>query len=202
MSLLLTITATTDHTAQELELAAAAMGNPAGMHAKMAGAGEDYLKEYGRQHSPSQHRTANRLGATPTGHLEDAYNRIESSSSEKAASLWMPGASRLRAAFGSYVVRPTGGRKYLTIPVAAEAYGRRAGEIDGLIFMRVGPNKTPLLAKPDGDRITTYYLLAREASIPEDPSLIPFDRLTEKVTDAAGEYIDQAIENHLNAATP
>jgi hypothetical protein len=42
----------------------------------------------------------------------------------------------------------------------------------------------------------------KEATIPEDQSLIPFDRLAEKVRDAAGEYIDQAIEGRLDAATP
>jgi hypothetical protein len=193
---------TADLTSQELSLAASALANTVGLHTAMAVTGEDYLRAYGRFHAPTQHATANRLGAKPTGHLEDAYNRIESSETASAASLWFPESSRLRAAFGSYTVRPTGGRQYLTIPVAAEAYGKRASEIPGLVPMRVGPKKTPILARPDGDRITTYYLLATEATIPEDQSLIPFDRLTEKVTDAAGEYIDQAIENRINNSTP
>jgi hypothetical protein len=169
--------------------AAARLAAPAGLHARMAGAAERFLKAFGRTTSQTKHNTANRLGARPTGHLEDAYSRVESSSNEAAASLWIPGGSRLRAAFGSYTVRPTGGRQYLTIPVAAEAYGKRASEIPGLVFMRVGPTKTPLLARPDGDRITTYYLLAKEATIPEDTGLIPFEDLYAEAADAAELYL-------------
>jgi hypothetical protein len=169
--------------------AAARLVSPAGLHARMAGAAELFLKEFGRTSSQTKHNTANRLGAKPTGHLENEYNGIGSSSDETAASLWIPGSGRLRAAFGSYTVRPTGGRQYLTIPVAAEAYGHRASEIPGLVPMRVGPKKTPILARPDGDRITTYFLLAKEASIPEDTGLIPFADLYAEAADAAELYL-------------
>lgn len=174
--------------------------NPAGIHTVMAGAAEGFLKKKGREKSKTEHNTAQRLGAKPTGHLEDAYNRVESSSNEQAASLWIPGASRLRAAFGPYTVTPTAGRKYLTIPVAAAAYGKRAAEIPGLIFMRVGPNKTPLLAKPDGEGITTYYLLAKSADIPADESLIPFDAMAEDAALAAEKWILGGDDN--DPATP
>lgn len=179
----------------QAEAAASRLANPAGLHARMAGAAETFLRDYGRATAPSQHRTANRLGATPTGHLENAYNRVESSASAKAGSVWVPGSSRLRAAFGSYTVRPTGGRKYLTIPVTPEAYGKRAGEIPDLVFMKVGPNETPILAKKDGERFRTYYLLTRQATIPEDRSLIPFDDLFDEAVDAAEAYL-------LEEATP
>lgn len=169
--------------------AAARLASPAGLHARMAGAAERFLKAFGRKTRQTEHNTANRLGAKPTGHLEDAYSRVKSSSNEAAASLWVPGGSRLRAAFGSYTVRPTGGRKYLTIPVAEAAYGKRASDIPDLVFMRVGPKKTPRLARPDGDRITTYFLLAKEATIPEDPGLIPFDDLYAEAADAAELYL-------------
>jgi hypothetical protein len=170
--------------------AAARLASPAGLHARMAGAAEKFLKAFGAKTSQTEHNTANRLGARPTGHLEDAYSRVESSSNEAAASLWIPGASRLRAAFGAYTITPSGGRQYLTIPVAAEAYGKRASEVTGLVFMRVGPKKTPILARPeDGDRITTFYLLAKQANIPEDTGLIPFDDLFAEAADAAELYL-------------
>jgi hypothetical protein len=128
------------------------------------------------------------------------YARIEGTSTPAAASLWVPGAGRLRAAFGTYTVTPGAGKTYLTIPVAAEAYGRRAGEFQGLFFLQAGPKKTPLLAMPDGQgRLTTYYLLVKSATIPEDPDLIKWDRLEEKVTDAAGTYVNDAIEKALDS---
>lgn len=170
-------------------IAAARLANPAALHTRMATAGERFLKQYGRATAQGEHDTANRLGARPTGHLEDAYSRVESAGDSSAARLFIPAASRLRAAFGAYTVRPGAGKKYLTIPVAAEAYGRRAGTVDGLIFMRVGPRKQPVLGKPDGDRITTYYLLVTEATIPEDPGLIPFADIYAEGTDAAEKYL-------------
>lgn len=161
------------------------------MHAAMAGATEVFLKKFGAQTSQTEHRTAERLGAAPTGHLGDAYARIESGSDAEAMRIFIPGASRLRAAFGAYTVKPGPGRKYLTIPVAAEAYGKRAGEIPDLEFMKVGERKTPILAKPNGgDRFTTYYLLVKQATIPADPGLIPFDDLAEEAVDAAEEYLE------------
>lgn len=187
-----------DHTAADLQLLAAALGNQEAIHQRIAGDSERWIKgpKVAGKISGSQHRTANRLGATPTGHLVDAYNRVGSSGSEQAASLWIPGASRLRAAFGSYTVRPTGGRKYLTIPITAEAYGQRAGEVADLSFIFVKRTNTALLVKRNADKTyKPYYLLAREASIPEDPNLIPFDELEEVAKLAVGDYIDDAIGN-------
>jgi hypothetical protein len=151
---------------------------------------ENALKKYGRETAPSQHATANRLGARPTNHLVDAYEQIESQSDRSSARLLIPRASRLRAAFGGYVQTPGAGKQFLTIPVAAEAYGKRAGEFTDLVFMRVGPKQTPILARPNEDgSITTYYFLAREVEIPEDPDLIPFEDLEATARDGAELYI-------------
>ena len=160
------------------------------LHARLAGEAEKFVKERGRQTAATEHRSASRLGAAPTGHLENAYQAVESLSTDSSAALLVPRASRLRAAFGGYTVKPGAGKTYLTIPVAAEAYGKRAGEIEGLEFMRVGPRKTPILARPDGDgRITTFYLLAKQAAIPEDRGLIPFDDLAAHAADVAELYL-------------
>lgn len=162
------------------------------LHAKIAADGEAYLKKTGREKAQSQHRSAQILGAAPTRHLEKAYQAIEGEGTDTAALLRIPRASRLRAAFGAYVLRPGNGKKYLTIPVAKEAYGRRAGEFPDLQFMRVGPRKTPILARatPDGEGIETMYVLAKSATIQAAPELIRFDLLTEHARDSAQEYID------------
>ena len=166
------------------------LGDGQAIHTAIATAGEIFVKEFGRRTADQEHRSARRLGATPTGHLLRAYEATESAATGDAASLFFPRASRLRAAFGSYTLTPGNGKKYLTIPVAAEAYGKRAGEITGLEFMRVGPKKTPLLARPDADGgFTTFYLLVKSATIPEDRGLIPFDDLTQEAADAAELYL-------------
>jgi hypothetical protein len=164
------------------------IADSATVHAVIAMSSERFVKDFGARNQ--EHRSAARLGARPTGHLYKAYQDIEGASDASSARLLVPRSSRLRAAFGGYTARPTGGRKYLTIPVAAEAYGKRAGEIQGLEFMRVGPKKTPILARPDGQgRITTFYLLAKQADIPADEGLIPVEAMTRQAADAAEQYI-------------
>ena len=176
--------------AEELQGLRTRLANAPMIHAAMAGAAEVFVKDFGARTSQGEHATANRLGANPTGHLAKAYQDIEATSDRSAARLFVPRASRLRAAFGEYTVRPGAGKTYLTIPVAAEAYGKRAGEIDGLVFMRVGPRKTPILARPDADGgITTFYYLSKESKIKEDAGLIPFDDMTSQSADAAELYV-------------
>lgn len=174
------------------------------LYDRIAGDAEDMLKKHGQKTSATEHKTAETLGATPTGHLEQAYQGIEGISTAERATLLVPGYSRLRAAFGKYVLTPKNGSKYLTIPVHAEAYGKRAREIDDLFFMRTG-NGVPVLARrvegirneglarrPGQRRAArrftqaeVMYVLAREATINEDRNLIPFDDLQMEAEDSA-----------------
>jgi hypothetical protein len=185
--------------AEDLAELSTRMQDAAGLHARIAGDAEIFVKERGKVTAAGEHRTANRLGAVPTGHLVDAYEAIEGVSSAQSASLLVPGASRLRAAFGRYVVTPKNGSKFLTIPVAREAYGKRAGEFEDLFFLRAGPRKTPLLARNAGLGFQTMYVLVPKAEIPEDPNLIPFEDLGLEARDSAEAFIDEAIQAALPA---
>lgn len=177
-------------TVREIEDLGVRLESTEDIHAAIAIVTEAALKKYGRETLENNHKTADRLGATRTGHLAKAYREIEAVNDAASATLLVPRASRLRAAFGGYVQKPGPGKTYLTIPVAAEAYGKRSGEIPDLVFMRVGPKKTPILARPDADGgITTYYFLAREVEIQEDPDLIPFEDLERTARDGAELYI-------------
>jgi hypothetical protein len=196
---------------------AASLQDPSGLHARMAGEGEKFVKARGAETAAGEHRTANRLGANPTGHLAEAYEGIEGVSDESSARLLIPGATRLRAAFGRYVLEPRNGSRYLTIPVHRDAYGRRAREIDDLFFMRVGPRKTPVLARrTEGEENTLLrarpnqrrarrrfataeilYVLVGKVTIEEDRGLIPFDDLAEEARDSAEAYIDEQVERSL-----
>ena len=192
----------------------------AGLNARIAGESEKWIKGPGvaGRISAEQHRTAERLGANPTGHLADAYQAIESQSDEASARLLIPSGSRLRAAFGAYTITPGAGKKFLTIPVAAEAYGHRAGEFDDL-FVMARPGKALMLARreegnfqkgyqrarPNQNRktrdrdanIKVLYLLLPSVDIKEDATLIPFPELEEVATLAAGDFIDDEIERSL-----
>lgn len=190
--------------------------NPAELHARAAGETEKYLKEFGRAKAINEHRTAQTLGAQPTGHLADAYEGIEAISDSASVTVLVPAASRLRAAFGKYVLTPKNA-KFLTIPAQREAYGKRAREFDDLFPMRTGPNKTLVLARrvEGSDNINprgrtnqrragrrsaqaeVMYVLVNKATIPEDRSLIPFEDLPGVMEDAALAFVDDAVGSSL-----
>jgi len=193
-----------------------------GLHARIAGEAERFVKgpDVAGRISAEQHRTASKLGANPTGHLAEAYEGIESASDATAARLIVPGSTRLSAAFGKQVLTPKNS-KFLTIPTHKDSYGKRARELDDLFVMarpgkalmlarreeRVAdPNsKIALRARPyqrgrvkDKDAgIEVMYVLLSKVEIPEDPTLIPFDKLETVAEVAADEFINDAVEAAL-----
>lgn len=153
------------------------------------------------------HKTANRLGAAPTNHLEKVSTQIESDSNKDQATIKIPKASRLAAAFGPYTVVPKKTDGFLTIPASAESYGRRARTFTGLKVMRVNPKTKELdpagmlaLVRPTIEMqphtpMNVLYLLARKVKIEEDRSLLPFDEMRVQAADsAAGYFTDLAKE--------
>jgi len=191
-----------------------------GLHARIAGDSERWVKgaDVAGKISAEQHRSAETLGAAPTGHLAEAYEGIESTSDNLSATLLIPGASRLRAAFGDYEIIPKKPNGFLTIPVAKDSYGKRAGEFgDEIFFALVGPKRQPVLARrqervetesiqnrsPKGKRhdnkkpLEVLYILTRKSKIKEARSLIPFDKLEEIAALAASDFINDAVEGGL-----
>lgn len=145
------------------------------------------------------HETANRLGATPTNHLEKVANQIEAASNESSATIKIPRASRLRAAFGDYTVKPKKPNGFLTIPVAAESYGRRARTFTDLVALRVGPKQTLILARPKvgvkgADSLTVLYVLVKEAKIKQDRRLLNFDDMRDTALQSAGDFITELTD--------
>lgn len=193
MSLQVTITIS-DQISAGLAAMAQTLEDKTPLNQKLASDGEAFLKSRGAVTAAQEHRTANTLGATPTGHLDAAYRGIEGVANNEAALLLIPGATRLRAAFGSYVLTPKNGSNFLTIPVNRDAYGKRAREIPGLFPVRVGPQKTLTLSRRAGSGLEVMYVLVASATIPEDRSLIPFDDLEKECIDSAEEYLDAARE--------
>ncbi len=168
------------------------------MNARLATDMLRYVQDFGSRTVPEKHQTANTLGATPTGHLEQAYQAVQQVSGDSSASLIFPRASRLRAAFGPYAIVPTNGKTYLTIPAAAEAYGKRAGEFSDLFFLRVGPNQTPILARATGrGQIQTMYVLVKQANIPEASDLLPWAELPSEAGRSIENWIDEQVKDAI-----
>jgi len=183
--------------AQVLLAVREAITDKADLNERMATNALRFVREFGAAKSQTEHATADRLGAKPTGHLERAYRGIESEHDSVSAKLLIPRSSRLRAAFGAYTVRPVISQ-YLTIPVHADAYGRRAGEFTDLIALRVGPKKNLILARKTGSgEIETMYFLTKKVEIRANEKLIPFREIGEEAAEAVQEAIDAAIERRI-----
>ena len=124
---------------------------------------------------------------------------------------------------GGYI-RPTGGKKFLTIPATAEAYGKRAREFGNLRFgfaesVPGSGNLAPALVdagqqrvafgrrRKDGSRAVkpgedlsnkVFFWLVRQVYQPADPTALPSeDRLVKAGSAAANEWA-QAVTDQAN----
>jgi hypothetical protein len=133
------------------------------------------------------------MGAGSSGHWGRMADSITSSASADGAMVEVPRVSGLMRAFRSYVITPQNGSRYLTIPVHPEAYARRAPELKDLVFLRVGPRQTPVLARRasgGSGRLVVFYVLVRQARMTQDRDLLPSDHdFFEAAEDAAREFL-------------
>lgn len=138
-----------------------------------------YLKNVA---APTHHRTADRLGATPTGHLEKRTT-FTSNEDEAEVIIPIPGISR---AFKDISITPKNA-PYLTLPISSVSYGKRAATVRGLGYMlfrpaEKGSHKTTggkfseyqdlLMGSKDGETIP-LYLLKKRVDQKQDPTLLP-----------------------------
>lgn len=159
--------------------------------AAVAGHAERFTSDYIRTiAAPHRHKTATRLGATPTGYLERRAQNVESRSNMEEAVVIIAGAPEIFArAFGPVTVRARNA-KNLTIPLTAEAYGRRAGEFSDL-FPITSRRGNKLLVRRDGKLLKAYYLLKPQVTLSEDRGLLPTD---ERYGDVVALVADDFIE--------
>lgn len=186
-------------TSEMLASVARMLENPAPLHAQMASEAEQALKT--QIASIQSHRTANALGAPPTGHLAEQAEKIEGQSDAEAARVMVPSAGRLSAAFGPVHVQAQPG-KALAIPMAAESYGHQPMEFPDLFLLtREKQNKPPLLARHGEDgHPQVLYVLLKSVDIPEDPTLINFPALAELMGAVVEAYLLDAPETRNTAA--
>lgn len=141
--------------------------------------------------SSRRHQTANRLGATPTGHLEKASGSIEAHGDSGGVQISFPRSTGLHRAFGDLVITPKR-RKYITIPVHKLAYGKRAREFGDLIALRVGTRGTLILARRirGQEILETMYVLVKKVRQRQDRTLLPDDQaILETAEKAAKDYL-------------
>jgi len=126
-----------------------------------------------RSYMRSKHTTAHMLGARPTGHYEEGVRRSTTSADSSGAEVRIP-IPGLRRAWEDVTIRP--GKRALTLPRAAVAYGRTVAEVRALGWTVFKPKGTNwLMGTKGGDRetLTLLYTLVGGVVQRRDPSLLP-----------------------------
>lgn len=163
-----------DRALQELRNAIARRGP---MHARMAVRGQQYTQDYLR--GLNRHRSAARLGATPSGHLEKAAAAVEAQSNDETALVTIPRRTGLGRAFGDVVIRPGSGRTYLTIPAHQATYGRSVRDFpEGTFKFVVIRSYRVFLAQVYAEgpyKGEVAFWLKREVTQKQDRTLLPSD---------------------------
>ena len=159
------------------------------LHGEIAEEISETVRDHLRRYAISHHRTASRLGARPTHNLEDA--KVEASYGPDGATV-IVAAKGIRRALGPIEIRPRN-KHFLTIPVAALAYGRSVADLrnKGIdVFRPKGKNYLAYRENPKSQFSTVLYVLAKRATLRHEPDLLPREEALEaNATDAARAYV-------------
>ena len=125
--------------------------------------------------APAHHITAAQLGAQPTEFFGKAARRTTSSATSDHGLVTI-GSAGFSRAFHDVTIRPTNGKRFLTIPKFAQAYGHTVKEMRshfGWKVYRPGSAKI-LIGARDGERVP-LFALAEQVRQRQDRSLLPSD---------------------------
>lgn len=123
-----------------------------------------------------RHRTAATLGAPETGHIVKGMRGIVGTASADGGSVVIPIPGISRAWHDIDLSTPTrNGKKYITIPKHAAAYGHTVSYLRarGWTIFRPGSKRVLLGYKRKGDKPELLYTLATHVHQPKDPTLLP-----------------------------
>lgn len=191
----LTIQVRDQHLEAQLARFVAGLEDRSGLHARIGEQGQFLVATHLR--ALNRHETATGLGATPSGFWERAAHATSFASDDRGAviSIDSPGMAR---AVRDITITPTAGRKFLTIPVIAEAYNKRAYRVRGLVAIvsgdkgvlmmpqkgtgttyktrrYSGPDKFTTHEKTGGRFGTVWFVLVRTVHQKQDRGLLPSD---------------------------
>jgi len=154
------------------------------------------IKRHILGYAPSKHGSARALGAQPTRHIEKRIDRISHSADANGITVTIPipGFSR---AFGDVEVRPGPGKKALTLPMSAVAYGRTVAEVRALGWTVFRPKGKEYLMGTNGGDAEVLYMLKGRVRLRKDPSLLPSP--TEMGKTAARAIVERCLRAAKNA---
>lgn len=162
------------------------------LHREIAAEISETVRDHLRRYALSHHRTASRLGARPTGNLEDA--RVDARSDSSGATVSVA-ALGIRRALGPVEIRPRN-KAALTIPVTAIAYGHTVADLrnNGIdVFRPKGKNYLAYRENPKSQFSTVLYILAKRVTLKHEPDLLPSEAvLAGNALDAARNFVMDA----------
>ena len=175
------------------------------LNAVAADAVAEFVGAHVRAYSGSKHGTATAFGAPPTRHYEDGVNAISSSADADAGTVRIPipGISR---AWGDVEIRPSAGKKYLTVPArsgAPEVYGKTVAILRGLGWSfasgrRGTPQEKLLFGRFEGEKESKVMFILKESVVQrQDPSLLP---TKEEISDCAGRAVLKRVMDIIGKA--
>ena len=157
------------------------------------------IRNHLRLLSNTRHDTANRLGASPTGHFKASdVLPPNATNSDVSVTVTTPGISR---AYHDIDIDPVNGQ-FLTIPLHADAYGLSAREYSeryGKLFrinQKGSTEKGKVLYTRDAlnGKPVPLYALVSHVHQPQDPSLMPSNQaMTEEALQGALAAIKQIL---------
>lgn len=189
--------------AGEVQAIRGALADRSQLHAKMAVDAAEFTRAYVA--GSNEHKTAQRLGAQPTGFRARAAKRIEADSDAEAAIVRIPRNTGLGRAFADITLVPGTGRTYLTTPACAETYGKVVrdfpeGTFKFAIFLAARGPCPALLWEQDGGshkKDDVAWWLRRKVIQKQDRGLLPSDKdYQEGARDIAVVYLS-SLRYHL-----
>jgi hypothetical protein len=150
------------------------------LHRSIAGEAESLTREHIVKIAPSRHKTAERLGAKPTGYYERVADGVTSRGDAEVAVVSLGGdAGGFARAFGDVTIVPRKA-KNLAIPAKAAAYGKRPGEIADLELLFMGRKAgggfaLALGKKTAGGAREVWFWLVKKVFQKQDRTLLPTD---------------------------
>ena len=155
----------------------------------------NHVQRHIRSYMRTKHTSAHMLGARPTGHYEKGAAAITMSADQSGAEVRIP-IPGLKRAWEDVQIRPGPGKRALTLPRAAVAYGRTVAEVRALGWTVFKPKGTNWLMGTKGDDKTPTLLYTLVGGVVQrrDPSLLPSQgEIAETGWNAIWKHIQKAV---------
>jgi len=181
-------------TERELQCLVNGLSDRRVLHASIATEATEMTRDY--LTGLNRHRTANSLGAEPTGFRDRNAVSLQPLSNGTAAYILIPRNTGLGQAFGDQLIIPGTGKTYLTIPACARTYGKGVRDFpEGTFEFSIlhAHRIFPVLKFKDTGEIG--YWLRKSVTKKQDRSLLPSNEAwTEVARRTSVAYIRNTIQ--------